>query len=154
MDFTIRWASNEDWEEAMEMVWKTFLKFDAPDCTPEGQASFRAFITDANLRRAFEEGKYQMLTAWDKGQIVGVGSLRDGNHLSLLFVEETHHHNGIGRAMVEFLCDYLAREVGVRHLSLLASPYAVEFYKKLGFTQVKPGSRPAGVPVVLMQKDF
>lgn len=154
MDYVIRWAGRDEWDDAMSLVWKTFLRFDAPDCTPEGVQNFRNFITDERLKQAFLEGRYQMAVAMEGEAIVGVASLRSVNHLSLLFVEESHHKRGIGKAMMGALCEYLKNEVGERYLSLLASPYAVEFYKKLGFSQVKPKANPSGIPVVFMEKFF
>ena len=56
--------------------------------------------------------------------------------------------------MMETLMHYLLTEVGEHYLSLLASPYALEFYKKLGFTQVGPMTSPSGIPVVKMEKVF
>ena len=154
MDYVIRWAGRDEWDGAMSLVWKTFLRFDAPDCTPEGVQNFRNFIMDERLKQAFLEGRYQMAVALEGESIVGVASLRSVNHLSLLFVEESRHKRGIGKAMMDALCEYLKNEVGERYLSLLASPYAVDFYKKLGFSQVKPMVNSYGIPVVFMEKFF
>jgi len=154
MDYVIRWAGKNEWDDAMRVVWKTFQEFDAPDCTAEGVQSFRKFITDEKLKQDFFDGRYQMAVALEKDEIVGVASLRSVNHLSLLFVEESHHKRGIGRALVSALCEYLKNEVGEKYMSLLASPYAFEFYKKLGFSQVKPQTKPSGIPVVYMEKFF
>ena len=34
--YTIRWAKPEDWPETMQMVWRTFMRFEAADYTEEG----------------------------------------------------------------------------------------------------------------------
>lgn len=154
MDYVIRWAKREEWPETMDMVWKTFLEYDSGDCSPEGIERFRSFITDERLEQAFAEGKYQLLLALDGDRVIGVGSLRAINHLSLLFVDGAYHHKGIGRALIEALCDYLKNELGERYVSLQASPYAVGFYKKLGFIQIKTLSDTPGIPVVPMEKVF
>ena len=31
--YTIRWAKPEDWPETMQMVWRTFMRFEAADYT-------------------------------------------------------------------------------------------------------------------------
>ena len=154
MEYAIRWAKQDEWDLAMEMVWETFLRFDAPDCTPEGRQNFRSFIMDDRLYQAFLKGSYQLLTALDGDRIIGVGSLRNINHLSLLFVEEAYHLKGVGRAIVEYLCDYLKNEVGERYISVTASPCGLEFYKKMGFMQIKPQEMSYGMPVVSMEKVF
>ncbi|MBQ9488708.1 MAG: GNAT family N-acetyltransferase, partial [Lachnospiraceae bacterium] len=61
---------------------------------------------------------------------------------------------GVGRAMLEYLCDYLKNEVGERYISVTASPYGLEFYKKMGFMQIKPQEMSYGMPVVSMEKVF
>jgi len=154
MDYVIRWAKREEWDATMDMVWKTFLKYDGGDCSQEGIQSFRNFITDERLKQAFLEGKYQLLLALYGERVIGAGSLRAINHLSLLFVDGEWHRKGVGRALVETLCDYLKNELGERYVSLQASPFAVGFYKKLGFTQIKTQSDTPGVPVVPMEKIF
>lgn len=154
MDYVIRWAKREEWDATMDMVWKTFLKYDGKDCSQEGIQSFRSFITDERLKQAFLEGRYQLLLALHGERIIGAGSLRAVNHLSLLFVDGEWHRKGVGRALVETLCDYLRNELGERYVSLQASPYALGFYKKLGFTQIKTQSDTPGIPVVPMEKVF
>ena len=154
MDASVRWARQDEWDEAMEMVWNTFLRFNSQDCTPEGIQGFRDFITSEKLKEAFVEGSYQLMVALQGGRIIGVGSLRGINHLSLLFVDGDHHLQGVGRMLLERLCDYLKNEVGEYRISLTASPVAVGFYKKLGFMQVRPKVNPTGIPVVYMEKVF
>ncbi len=154
MSYCIRWAKQEEWIPAMDMIWRTFLKYDGQDCTEEGIRNFYEFITDKDLYKAFLTGRYQMLVALDGDQVIGVGSLRNTNHLSLLFVEEHYHLQGIGRELMNGLCEYLKNEVGERYMSLTAAPYAVGFYKRLGFNQVRPEASYSGIRVTTMEKVF
>ena len=85
MDYGIRWARPDEWEQVMEMIWETFQKFDAPDCEPEGRQSFYDFIMDEHLKESFLAGNYKLLVAVDGDEIIGAGSLRNVNHISLLF---------------------------------------------------------------------
>ncbi|MBO5987257.1 MAG: GNAT family N-acetyltransferase [Lachnospiraceae bacterium] len=154
MDYGIRWARPDEWEQVMEMIWETFQKFDAPDCEPEGRQSFYDFIMDEHLKESFLAGNYKLLVAVDGDEIIGAGSLRNVNHISLLFVKEEYHLQGVGSALVQMLCDYLQIVVGEHYVSLMASPYAVDFYKKLGFSLVKARSMKTGIPVAFMEKVF
>lgn len=148
----IRFAGPHEWDEAMALVWKTFLVFEAPDYLPEGVRSFEKFITDAALRRMFEMGVYQMLVSVYGGKIVGTITLRDKTHISLLFVEEKYHFMGVGRALVTHLCHYLKEEAGERRLTVNASPYGVEFYHKLGFRDMGPEALADGIRYTPMEK--
>lgn len=95
-----------------------------------------------------------MMVALDGDEVVGAGSLRSRNHLSLLFVDEKYHRRGVGRAILNRLCEYLAREAGEQFISVKAAPYAVGFYKKLGFYVVRPEEEYSGIRVTEMIKNF
>lgn len=152
MSYEIRWARECEWAPAMNMIWRTFLEYDGKDYTQEGIKNFFDFITDSDLYTAFLRGEYQMMVALAQGRIIGVGSLRNKNHLSLLFVDGAYHHMGVGSAILIRLCDYLEREMGERYMSLKAAPYAVDFYRKLGFHIVRPEEEHSGIRVTSMIK--
>ena len=99
-------------------------------------------------------GTYQLLVALDGEQIIGAGSVRNGNHLSLLFVDEAYHHRGIGREILTQLCEYLKSEEGETSMTVKAAPYAVGFYKKLGFQVMRPEEDYAGIRATSMEKFF
>ena len=61
----VRWAKEEEWAPAMQMVWRTFLKFEGRDYTEEGIKNFFDFITDDNLYEGFLKGTYQVMAALD-----------------------------------------------------------------------------------------
>lgn len=92
------------------MVWRTFMQFEAGDYTQEGIASFWDFITDNRLYRMFVEGNYPMLVAVDGSRIIGQISVRNGNHISLLFVDKDYHKKGVGRSLVERMAEYLKKD--------------------------------------------
>lgn len=152
--YEIRWARQGEWSPAMRMIWKTFLKYEGNDYTQEGIKSFFDFITDGDLYASFLRGEYQMMVALAGSEVIGAGSLRNGNHLSLLFVDERFHRMGVGSAILGKLCDYLKTEAGERRMSLQASPYAVDFYRKQGFRQVRPEMEYSGIRVTAMEKLF
>lgn len=150
--YEIRWAEEKDWIPAMNMIWKTFLKFEAKDYTEEGIRNFYEFITDEHLYNSFRVGRYQMMVALDGARIIGAASVRNYNHLSLLFVDEAYHHRGVGRDLMKRMCDYLKKEAGERYMSLKAAPYAVGFYQKLGFRAVHEEEVFSGIRVTPMEK--
>lgn len=150
--YEIRWANAEEWAPAMRMIWKTFLQYDSRDYTEEGVKNFFEFITDDDLYRSFLRGEYQMLVALDDDCVIGAASVRSHNHLSLLFVDERYHRQGIGRALMEQLGRYLKQEAGEKYMSLNAAPYAVNFYRKLGFRAIRPELVYSGIRITPMEK--
>lgn len=136
--YQIRSAYRNEWQEAMALAWRTFLRFEADVYTPEGVKNFENFITDSTLHRMFVLGTYQLFVALDGNKVVGMITLRDTKHISLLFVDEAYHRRGIGRALINHLTDYLITEMGISRVTVNASPYGVGFYHKMGFCDLGP----------------
>ncbi|MCD7724070.1 MAG: GNAT family N-acetyltransferase [Clostridiales bacterium] len=143
--YQIRSAYRSEWDDAMSLAWKTFLRFEADVYSPEGVRHFQDFITDTTLHRMFIMGAYQMFVALYENRIVGMITLRNSTHISLLFVDERYHRKGIGRALIEYLNNYLLTEVGAAHVTVNASPYGVGFYHKLGFQDLRPEEEKDGI---------
>jgi GNAT superfamily N-acetyltransferase len=129
----IRPGYQEDWDESMSLAWRTFMKFEAGDYTKEGIESFQNFISDTILHKMFILGEYQLFVACDGKKLVGMVSLRNETHISLLFVDEKYHKRGIGRSLLEYISDYVKNEEGHRLLTVNAAPYATGFYHRIGF---------------------
>lgn len=150
--YEIRWIYPEEWEETIRMIWRTFIKFEAKDYSQQGIRNFNDFLNDGELYSWYLQGKYQMLVALDGEKIVGEISVRNGNFISLLFVDEAYHCRGIGRELVRRMGEYLKTECKEVYMSVKAAPYAVGFYKKLGFRVSRPEEEVAGIRVTAMEK--
>lgn len=129
----IREIKKEEWNQAIGVAWRTFLKFEANEYSPEGVKNFYQFIIDDTLFKMFQLGHYQMWGAFEKNKIVGILGVRNLNHISLLFVEEEYHKRGIASGLLKNYFHYLLTEVGKDSTTVNSSPYAVGFYHKLGF---------------------
>lgn len=152
LPYEVRWAKSEEWNCAIQMIWKTFLKFEGSDYSEEGIRNFYDFITDEGLYHSFLKGSYQMMVALDKTRVIGAASVRNRNHLSLLFVDEEYHRQGVGKLLLKRLCEYLKVEAGEKYMSVNAAPYAVNFYRRLGFRAVRPEQEFSGIRVTSMEK--
>lgn len=149
--YQVRSAYREEWDDAMQLAWKTFMRFEADIYTPEGVRHFQDFITDTTLYRMFIMGVYQMFVALDQKKIIGMITLRNTSHISLLFVDEMYHRQGIGRALIEYLRNYLLSETGVSRVTVNAAPYGVAFYHKLGFKDLRPEEVRDGIKYTPME---
>lgn len=145
MFFEIRFARQDEWEDAMGLAWKTFLEFEAADYSPEGVRSFEDFITDTGLKRMFEQGTYLMMTAYKAGRMAGMITLRNEIHISLLFVDKKWHRCGIGRALIGEMAGYVQKEFGKSRMTVNASPYGVAFYHRIGFRDLGPKRKQDGI---------
>lgn len=143
--YQIRTAHRDEWEDAMALAWRTFLQFEAKDYPPEGVKNFERFVTDSTIYRMFLIGSYHLFVAYADKTLVGMITLRDDSHISLLFVDEKYHRQGIGRALVQYVRSFLASGARASHVTVNSSPYGVEFYHKLGFRDIRPQEQKDGI---------
>ena len=170
-EINILHATPQDWEGAMALAWRTFSRYDAPIYTDEGCESFINFISSQTLHKAFLLGRYRMFVAKADDEIVGIGSFREQNHISLLFVDDKYHGCGIGRALIMCMEDYLFRRrvlpldneddkildvlyerADENYISVFAAPNAEDFYKKMGFYRLADEDTSDGITYIPMIK--
>ena len=142
--FTIRKARNDEWESAMELAFRIFLRYEAKDYGPVGIRNFSEFVTDEMLKKMFLLGKYLLFVAVKEEKIIGLISLRSGNHISLLFVDE-YHRKGVGSALIKYLQEYMLSNTEYLKMTVNAAPYGVPFYHKLGFYDIGSEIRKEGI---------
>ncbi len=150
----VRCAYHSDWDGAMKLAWDTFAKFNAPDYSREGIENFYNFIHDDMLRKMFVAGNYQLFVATDRSDYVGMLTLREKKHISLLFVEENYHRHGVASALLSFVCRYALCEEGVENLTVNAAPYATGFYHKKGFRDLQGEMLQDGIRFTPMELDL
>lgn len=141
----IRKATEADWESAMELAFRVFLKYEAEEYGPEGIKNFAQFVTDEDLKKMFLIGEYLMFVAETEDKLVGLISLRSINHISLLFVDEKYHRRGIGTRLVKYLQEYMLKNTTQQKLTVFASPYGLPFYHKNGFVDIGKETRKDGI---------
>lgn len=154
MMYDVRFLEISEWEDAMEMVYRTFLEFDAPMFSPEGIEHFREYISDSVLKRMFIAGSFQVVAAYSGTKIIGVIALRNNSHISLLFVDSGFHRKGIGRRLVSELRDYVRLKLKGSFLTVNSSPYAVDFYKRIGFLPLNHSLTESGITYTPMKMIF
>lgn len=130
--WNIHRAEENEWQEAMNLAWRTFLRYEAGDYSNEGIRNFHDFVNDQRLFYLFQNGKYELYVATSQGKIIGMISKRDEKHISLLFVDSAYHRKGIGRALITYLADRLSQK-GIQNMTVNAAPYGIAFYHRVGF---------------------
>lgn len=114
--------------EALALIWDTFLRFEAPDYSDEGVNSFRDFIKDSKAATSLE-----FFGAYEHGELLGVLVTDKAlKHICCFFVHSKYHRQGIGRALWEYLLEHSDNP----YYTVNSSPYAVEVYHRLGFTDL------------------
>lgn len=110
---------------AIQLIWDTFLQFEAPDYSEEGVKSFRDFIENQEIIKTLE-----FWGAYDGEELKGVIATKESRrHICCFFVKARYQRQGIGRK----LWDFLRENSPHKAITVNSSPYAVPFYHKLGF---------------------
>lgn len=151
LPYQIRNAYHNEWEDAMDLAWRTFLKFEADVYSEEGVRNFEDFITDTTLQKMFIIGTYRMFVALHNDRIIGMITLRNTSHISLLFVDERYHRQGVGSALISYLQNYLLAFTTAEKVTVNAAPYGVAFYHKLGFYDIRPEEVKDGIRYTPME---
>lgn len=136
MEYEIRKLKKGEWDMAMQLAWDTFLVYEAPEYAPEGVKNFHDFVKGDELHNMFLLGEYLAWGAFDDNDVIaGILGIRKHWHISLLFVEPSLHHQGIATSLLNRAFLEATKE-GVNLLTVNSSPYAVEFYHKIGFNSL------------------
>ena len=135
---SIRLLNAMDIVPAMELVWRVFSEFAAPEYTAQGIADFKAFIEPSSITKKMQSGEFKLWGAFDLEKPVGVIAIQPPLHISLLFVDKEHHGRKIGRRLFETLLRDEAATLGHDCVTVKSSPYAVKIYPRLGFKPTGP----------------
>ncbi len=140
----IRKILKEEMKNALDLVWKVFLEYEAPDYSEEGIEEFKKSINDMNWVNARE-----FYGAFNKNQLLGVIATKDISHIALFFVDGKYQKQGIGRKLYNKV--ELLNNKG--YFTVNSSPYAHEIYKHLGFIDTDVEQCINGLRFYPMKKD-
>ena len=122
--YLVRRLSREEIPTALELCWRVFLEFEAPEYPAEGIAAFRASLDDPHRTR-----QLNFYGAFDGDALVGVLCMRPPQHIGGFFVDAAYQRRGIGKKLFAAMRQDYARQ----EFTVNSSPYAVEIYRHLGF---------------------
>ena len=136
MDIPIRAIHEDELPTALALVERVFLLFEAPDYSQQGIDSFRAFLQDHD-----RVAELKLFGAFDRDVLVGVLAMRGEGHIALFFVEREIQGKGVGRAL------FTTARAACRgdFMTVNSSPYAVEIYKRLGFSPLSDEQTTDGI---------
>lgn len=140
----IRKILKEEMKNALDLVWKVFLEYEAPDYSEEGIEEFKKSINDMDWVNARE-----FYGAFNKNQLLGVIATKDISHIALFFVDGKYQKQGIGRKLYNKV--ELLNNKG--YFTVNSSPYAHEIYKHLGFIDTDVEQCINGLRFYPMKKD-
>jgi predicted GNAT family N-acyltransferase len=151
----IKKIENRDLAAAVKLANAVFHEFIADGYTEEGRQTFTNYL-DYKLEEMTEDlatGHKKLWGFYQGDQIIGVIGTRDELHISLMFVDKNHHHQGIARALFNtVLTDLKSQQPGKPFvMTVNSSPYAVDVYRRFGFEATAPEQVNKGIRFVPMK---
>lgn len=146
----IRELTKAEYDAALELSWRVFLDYEAPDYSQKGVDSFFTSIHDPEYI-----GRLRIYGAYAEETLIGVLATRsEGTHIALFFVDRRYHRQGVGKSLVSLACEHNTSD----SMTVNSSPYSVEIYRHLGFRptdteQVKDGIRYTPMECILRESD-
>jgi len=144
MEKSICLLPKDKWKEALKLVKEVFMEFEAPDYCDEGIAEFMHAISDESFLNM-----HCFYGAYQDEKLVGVIATRNNHHhIGLLFVDKNYQRRGIGRQLIQ----NILTQKDEAPITVNASPYGHEFYKKLGFLDTSEEQITNGVRFYPMER--
>ena len=130
MTYNIVEMKLEELKETLDLVKDDFDGFEAPYYSKEGVQNFYKFI-DYNIIQKQLNNNFKIFVIKVKEKITGMVCIRDCTHIAMLFVDKEYHRQGIGTKLANKAIEYC--KGSAQKITVNSSPYAIEFYHKLGF---------------------
>lgn len=138
---------------ALELVWEVFDEYEASDYGEMGIKTFQHFIEYHAMLEKMESGEMKFWGCYQNSYLVGVIAIRPVQHISLLFVRGQFHHLGVASRLVRMaISDIREDKPEIPYVTVNSSPYAVEFYKKIGFKPLGPEETRDGIRFTSMRR--
>jgi GNAT superfamily N-acetyltransferase len=118
-------------DEIFDLIISVFNEFNAPDFTEKGVREFMSNIRFTKVTMQQHGLAYSSYEAWiceDGDKIVGVLILCYDS-LNSLFVDGKYHRRGIAQKLFNMMIEHCKS----KEITVSASAYAVDFYRKMGF---------------------
>lgn len=138
---------------ALALCREVFLEFEAPDYPPEGTQNFLSFLDPEQINRMLESDYLTFFGAYQEGNLIGTGAVREQNHICLLFVKKGFQRQGVGTALLETMLKF-CRKVGTESVTVHASPYGRPFYEANGFQKQGDEQCQDGIRFIPMERKF
>lgn len=144
---SIRLFKLADASELSRVITRCLREVNSKDYTADIIEKMCAHFTPEVIAKLAQER--QMLVAEQNGKPVGTVS-REGNKVFTMFINPDLRNRGIGRRLMERVED-LAAEEGFEYMETGASITAHDFYRKLGYLDVRESETNFGLNYILQK---
>jgi len=136
----LRPLTTSDIDCASQICLAAFNQSVAHTVSADGIATFFKIASPDAFQARMHKDTF-MLVAEHEGIVIGVAELREGHHISMLFVRPDQQQQGIGRALLHGLLNHVRSNT----VTVSASLTSVPAYEKYGFQVTGEISETAGL---------
>jgi GNAT superfamily N-acetyltransferase len=122
--------------EAIAALIASFQGELTDDPSGAGAEEYLASVSVQAERDYLASERYRYLLAYSDSKFAGFIAIRDGSHLFHLFVERSHHRQGIARRLWERALEELCADGSDGGFTVNSSLSAVPVYQAFGFAPV------------------
>ncbi len=141
--------------KALGLVQNVFDECDRIDYEEQGIRTFEHFIRRENMEQNMDSGEMVFFGAYEANQLIGVVAMRNGFHVSLLFVGKEYQRQGVARRLIRRAAAYcLEQDPALRHITVNASPNGVPAYLAMGFYPLSEEQKKEGMRFTPMRIDL
>ena len=141
--------------KALDLVWRVFEQCDREDYEESGVRTFEHFIRRESMEEGMDSGEMVFFGAYEVSRLIGVIAMRDGFHVSLLFVEPAYQRRGVATRLVRRAASFcIEQKPGLRHITVNASPKGVPAYRAMGFYPLTEEQKKEGMRFTPMRIDL
>ncbi len=148
----IRKAEVIDFAIMSKFSIETYERLVLQDYSEQGKRLAIGYLEEDQFRRRRLEDYHWFVITDQYGTLRGFAEIRGMSHISVFVIFEGASGSGYGRGLMEFVLTFL-HQTGYEQVSLKASRYALDFYKKMGFLATGPEEDTHGIvatPMIYM----
>lgn len=140
----------DDAPAVSRLILEVFEAFIVTEYSEEGRAEFGRYVEPDALMRRLASNHF-LLVAVSGDRLAGVIEMRDNDHVSLLFVDQTFQRHGVARTLLaKALAVVRPARPDLERVTVNSSRYGVPVYEKLGFRQTGPERSVNGIVFISM----
>lgn len=136
----IRKLISEDLHSVSSICLDAFMTSVAPSLQEDGIRTFQSVASMRSLANRMEEDN-KMFVCEDNTRVIGYLELKEGRHITMLFVSPSSQKKGVGKLLISAMLPYA--KTGM--VTVSASLTSVTAYLRYGFECIGETSESAGL---------
>ena len=150
MSFTMRLFQDEDAEKLSQIIRSDLEQINSKDYDAEVIVAMTKHFSPETLKQMAREREVFVIEV--ESEVAGIISLIE-NKIFSVFVDPTLQGKGVGKKMMNYI-EQVIKDRGYGYVELPSSITAHEFYKKLGYEDVRESVSEETGKTIIMRKEF